>query len=66
MTPEQQAAYIISQTVCALIEAMGMQGSNLAMELGQNFKPYMKADFEALLEKYGIHHNAVISFIQGR
>ena len=53
MTPEQQIAYIISQSACAIIEAIGL------------LKNDDRERFDALIDKYGIHHNGVISFFQG-
>ncbi len=63
MTEEQQVAYIISQSVCAMIEAIGMQAANNQTPEDQ---PYTKEDFDALSEQYGIHHNAVIGYLTGR
>ena len=56
MTPEQQAAYIIAQSACALIEALGMFKSDVQ---------YTEKAFDDLIDKYGIHHNGIISFFQG-
>lgn len=59
MSPEQKAAYVNSQVACAMIEALGMQAQNLAaLHQGGGVK-YLKDDFDELLNKYGIHHNAV-------
>lgn len=61
MTPEQNAAYVMAQSACALIEAMGMQADNQQHPQDQ---PYTGQDFAALIERYGIHHNAVITAMQ--
>ena len=62
MTPEQKAAYVNSQAACALIEALGMQADNqYCLRHGHGLK-FLKNDFDALTEKYGIHHNAVHSY----
>ena len=53
MTPEQKAAYVIAQAACAVIEALGLQADNQGPIHG-------KKDFDALIEKYGIYHNAVL------
>lgn len=64
MTPEQQAAYIIAQAACAMIEVAGMQAEDRAWEkLG--FNPHGGEEYRAVIEKYGIHHNAVITLFQG-
>lgn len=61
MTPAQAAAYIQSQVACAQIEALAMQAANLAhyCSNSKGSPPYTDKDFLALVEKYGIHHNAV-------
>jgi len=62
MNEMQQAAYIIAQAACAQIEAISMQSVN-ATALAQGGGPkYNEGDFQELLVKYGIHHNAVIAF----
>lgn len=58
---EEQAAYIMAQAACALIEAMGMQAANSQYPENQ---PYQKKDFDAVIERYGIDHNAVIGFFR--
>lgn len=64
MTPEQEAAYVISQSACAMIAAMGMAAQNqLAAAEGASI-PYGEYEFNALIEKYGIHHNAVLTVMQ--
>jgi hypothetical protein len=60
MTEEQKAAYVFSQSICAMIEAMGMeQENNQRWHLSQSMA-YVHSDFKKLLDEYGIHHNAVI------
>lgn len=59
MIPEQKAAYAISQSVCAMIEAMGMAATNQRSVLEGKGPVYMRADFEAVIIKYGIHHNSI-------
>jgi hypothetical protein len=61
MTPEQQAAYINSQAACALIEMAGMQAANAANLLSP---PYSQDDFNQILIKYGIFHNAVVGWFR--
>lgn len=65
MTPEQKAAYIQSQSVAAMAEVMGMQAENQQRELLGHSMAYTHEDFVAVIERYGIHHNAVISFFRG-
>lgn len=66
MNAEQNAAYVISQSVCAMIEAMGMAAFNQhRLSLGQSIG-YDEDAFNKLIEKYGIHHNAVCSVMEER
>ena len=64
MTNEQKAAYIQSQAACALIEAMGMQALNMQRERQGYSMAYDDEAFFKLIEKYGIHHNAVLGSLQ--
>jgi hypothetical protein len=61
MTPEQQAAYINAQAACALAEIAAMQAANASRP-----GTHSASEFEDLIQKYGIHHNAVLSFFHGR
>ncbi len=58
VTPEQQAAYVNAQTACALIEAAGMTAENKQREVCGHSMAYVEEDFLAVIEKYGIHHDA--------
>ena len=59
MTEEQKAAYIIAMSTCAMIKAMGYQAENEQRKhLGQAMA-YTEDAFGALIEEWGIHHNAV-------
>jgi hypothetical protein len=66
MTPEQQAAYIISQSACMLAEMEAMKATNAMPFAGTQTILYSPADFEALPTKYGVHHNAVVGWFTGR
>ena len=61
MTEEQSAAYVMSQSACALITAMGMYAANVQRENLGHSMAYTEEAFENLLTQYGIHHNAVLS-----
>jgi hypothetical protein len=54
------AAYVISQAVAALIEALGMFAHDLAAVHHGNGQVYTEAAYEEVINKYQIHHNAVI------
>lgn len=62
MNAAQGAAYVNAQAACALIEAMGMIAANKATPPDQP-PPFGKEHFDALIEKYGIHHNAIHHFL---
>lgn len=61
MTPEQQAAYVNAMTACALIEAMGMQAENEQRKAIGCSMAYTEEAFQKLLDRYPIHHNAVLN-----
>jgi hypothetical protein len=61
MTDKTQAAYLISQAVAAIIEAMGMQAANSQFPEDQ---PHLEKDFLSLLDKYGLHHNDAIGTLR--
>jgi len=65
MTDEQKAAYIFSQSVCALVEALGMMSDNMQRQMQGYSMAYDSIAFQQLLEKYGVHHNAVVSSLYG-
>jgi len=47
-TPEERAAYVISQSVCALIEAMGMVAENKQREHRGESMAYDACSFPAV------------------
>ena len=60
MTPEQQAAYVFAQSVSALIEAMGMISDNMDRARKGESQAWYNEEFNNLIDKYGISHNAVL------
>ena len=64
MTEAQQAAYIQSQSACALIEMEAMKAENTYREMRGETIAYNEKAFLDLIERYGIHHNAVISMFR--
>ena len=62
MTEEQKAAYIIAMAQCANAEVAGMQAANWARAAIGEKPMYLQSDFERVINKYGIHHNAIITF----
>ena len=62
MTPEERAAFINSQVACALIELAGMQSENEVRKHHGQSPAYPEEAFQALMKKYLIGHNEVITF----
>lgn len=61
MTPEQQAAYINAQAVAASAELEAMKAANWMRLMQGHTIAYGEEDFLALIDKYGLHHNAVLT-----
>ena len=53
--------YLNTQVACATIEAMGMQAENEQRKILGQTMAYGEDAFNKVVEKYGIHHNAVMS-----
>ena len=66
MTSDQSAAYIVSQSTCATIEAMGMQAENMQRAHRGESIAYASSDFLSLIDKYGIGRNAVLITMSGK
>lgn len=64
MTPEQEAAYVISQSVCALVEALGMMSENMQRVHRNESLIYVDIAFFDLITRYGIHPNAVLEVMR--
>lgn len=63
MDAQQKAAFIMAQAACASIEAVGMVATNQEYVAAGRPPPYRETDFERLINKYGIHQNAVVTFL---
>lgn len=64
-TPETAAAYVISQSVAALIEAMGMHAENQHRLSLNESVAYGEEAFNSLIEASGIYHNNVVTILNG-
>lgn len=64
MTPEQAAAFVIAQAACAQVRCFAMQTQNF-MDARTN-KPltWQPKDFDDLLNRFYINHNAVLHIFQ--
>lgn len=64
MNEVSRAAYVNAMAACAVIEMQAMLAANQARAM-QSFSPaFGEEDFRALINQYGIHHNAVISYLR--
>jgi len=63
MDDAQKAAYITAMAACAQIEAAAMLAHNQAVPPNHHSR-YEYTEFMALIDKYGIHHNAVLTLFQ--
>ena len=63
MDQVSKAAYITAMAACAQIEATAMSEANKSARAAGQPAPHMASDFENLIVKYGIHHNAVIGYL---
>jgi len=64
-TPETRAAYIVAMAACANASVAAMQAENDAAKSAGRPQVYNYHDFEGVPNAYGIHHNAVVSFLNG-
>ena len=58
---KEKIAYLMSQIACAQIEMEAMKMANRE-KLTPGFA-YGEKDFRALIDKYGISHNAVLGYL---
>lgn len=66
MNEEQRAAFLIAQTACAMIEAMAMASTNQQATVEPGLLPHTGDDFRALIDRYGIGHNAAVTWLLGQ
>ena len=64
MNQIERAAFITSQTACALIEMEGMRAENEFCKQVKINQRYMETDFQGIPAKYGIDHNSVIGYLR--
>ena len=61
MTNEETIVYINAQTACALIKMEAMKAENMQRQILGQSMAYNEKDFTGLIDKYGIHHNGVLT-----
>lgn len=59
-TPEAKAAFVFSQSVCAMIEAMAMKAENDRRASRGEAAAYSEAHFLSIIDSNVVHHNAVL------
>lgn len=64
MNKEQACAYLNAMTACANAEIAGMQALNTYRDRRGETIAYDDAAFQAIPEKWGIYHNAVLTLFQ--
>ncbi len=57
-------AYVNAQVACALIEMESMKAKNQWRKHQQESPAYGEEAFLAVINKYGIHHNAVLEVMR--
>jgi hypothetical protein len=60
MTDQQEIAFLQSQAAAALITAMGMAADNKDRELNGHQQQFLKPEFDALINQFGLGHNAAL------
>ena len=60
MTEEQKASYVNAMSIGAMIKALGMLADNQQRAQRGESLAWTGADFDALINVEGIHHNAVL------
>lgn len=64
MDAAQSAAYIIAQAACVTAEIAAMEAAN-QWRRDRGVQPtYDEEHFRAVPEKYGVHHNAVLTLFE--
>lgn len=62
MTKLEAAAYLQCMAACAIAEIAAMQAYNSTADLKDSNR-FHYSDFMEVANKYGIHHNSVLTFL---
>ena len=63
MSEMDRAAYVMSQSAAAVIEALGMFAEDARAESAGHPRRFRQRDYQLLIERYGIQHSAVINIL---
>jgi len=66
MDDQQRAAFLFSQSVCALLKGLGYVSENVQRVLNRQSVAFGTGDFDSLLRQYGIDGNDALTLLQGR
>lgn len=66
MDNQARAAFIIAQAACMQAELAAMLERNRIDILARRDVTHSPADLESLPDRYGLSHNAVISYLSGQ
>ena len=64
MDDAQKAAFIMAQTACMMAELEAMKAANRQRQRNDFSDAYGEDEFNALPDRFGLGHNAVVSFFQ--
>lgn len=64
MTDEQKAAFVFANAVAAMAEIESMKIANHERAMQNHSPAYNEAAFLTIIEKYGIHHNAMLELFR--
>lgn len=64
METTERAAFLIAQAACAQAEIAGMTAENQQREHRGESMAYVHSDYLAVIDKYGIGHNAAILWLR--
>lgn len=65
MNEAQQVVYLEAQIMCARIEMEGMKSENIERVRNGHAQAHDESAFMDVIEKWGIHHNAVLTLFNG-
>jgi len=63
MTPEQKAAFVVSQSVCAIAELESMKVENTIAAMRQEYPLHNALDFQRVISKYGLDSATVTDYL---
>ncbi len=62
----KQVAYVQAMTACALLEGLGKLLDQYVHHTTHTLSNQHEREMREVIERYGIHHNAVIGYLHNR